>query len=66
VVLEIGAGLSNPTVRHFAHRVLLRPGGDLIRIDPREPHVGKLPGLGIAGGALATLVAIGAVLGEQP
>jgi NAD-dependent SIR2 family protein deacetylase len=65
VVIEIGAGLNIPTVRHFANRVVLRHGGSLIRINPREPHIGKLPGLGIAGGALETLAAIGAVLDAQ-
>ncbi|KFI08309.1 Sir2 family NAD-dependent protein deacetylase [Massilia sp. BSC265] len=66
VVIEVGAGLNIPTVRHFARRVVLRHGGALIRINPREPQIGELPGIGIAGGALATLAAIGAVLGENP
>ncbi|MFC3458174.1 SIR2 family NAD-dependent protein deacylase [Massilia haematophila] len=65
VVIEIGAGLSIPTVRHFAHRVVLRHGGSLIRINPREAQIGKLPGVALAGGALATLAAIDAVLGAR-
>lgn len=65
VVIEIGAGLNIPTVRHFAHRVVLRHGGSLIRINPREPHIGNLPGIGIAGGALATLAAIDLALGAK-
>ena len=66
VVIEIGAGQDIPTVRHFAHRVVLRHGGALVRINPRAPHIGKLPGVGIAGGALAALAAIDALLARQP
>jgi NAD-dependent SIR2 family protein deacetylase len=66
VVIEIGAGMNVPTVRHFARRVVLQHGGSLIRINPREHHIGSLPGIGIAGGALATLNAIDAVLGIGP
>lgn len=62
VVIELGAGTDIATVRHFAHRVVLRHGGALVRINPRAPAVGTLPGVGIAGGALATLAAIDAVL----
>jgi NAD-dependent SIR2 family protein deacetylase len=66
VVIEIGAGLNIPTVRHFAQRVVLRHGGSLIRINPREPYIGKLPGIGIGGAALATLAAIDTVLAGHP
>ena len=62
LVIEIGAGLNIPTLRHFAHRVVRAHGGSLLRINPREAHTGGLPGIGIAGGALATLEAIDAVL----
>jgi NAD-dependent SIR2 family protein deacetylase len=62
VVIEIGAGLNVPTVRHFAHRVVVRHGGSLIRINPREPQIGNLPGIGVAGGALETLTAIDGLL----
>jgi len=65
VVIEIGAGLHIPTVRAFAHRVVLRHGGSLIRINPREPDVSGMPGIGIAGGALCTLSAIGALLASR-
>jgi len=64
VVIEIGAGLNIPTVRHFSRRVVMRHGGSLIRINPREPHTGGLPGVGIAASALPTLAAIGALLGQ--
>jgi hypothetical protein len=62
VVIEIGAGLHIPTVRAFAHRVVLRQHGSLIRINPREPDIGSMPGIGITGGALQTLGAIDALL----
>lgn len=65
VVIELGAGLDIPTVRHFSQRVVLRHGGALVRINPRAPEVGKLAGVGIAGGALATLAAIDGLLGER-
>lgn len=65
VVIEIGAGLDIPAVRHFAHRVVLRHGGSLVRINPRAPHTGKLAGVGIAGSALATLAAIDALLAGE-
>jgi NAD-dependent SIR2 family protein deacetylase len=62
VVIEIGAGLSIPTVRHFAQRVVRRHAGSIIRINPREPHIGDLPGVAIAGAALETLSAIDALV----
>ena len=62
VVIEIGAGVNVATVRHFANRVVLRHKGSLIRINPREPYVSHLDGVGIAGGALRTLMAIDSVL----
>lgn len=66
VVIEIGAGLNIPTVRAFAQRVVLRHNGSLIRINPREPDVGGMPGVGIAENALPTLTAIGALLEARP
>jgi NAD-dependent SIR2 family protein deacetylase len=65
VVIELGAGLNIPTVRHFSQRMALRDDAALIRINPREPHIGRLPGVDIAGGALRTLSAIDALLGPQ-
>ncbi|MCA1855554.1 NAD-dependent deacetylase [Massilia oculi] len=64
VVIEIGAGLDVPTVRQFARRVVLRHGGSLIRINPRAPHLDGVPGVGIAAGALDTLMAIDRILGQ--
>jgi NAD-dependent SIR2 family protein deacetylase len=62
VVIEIGAGVSIPTVRHFAHRIVLQHQGSLVRINPREPHVGGPREVGIGSGALQALAAIDALL----
>jgi NAD-dependent SIR2 family protein deacetylase len=62
VVIEIGAGVNIATVRHFSHRIARRDGAALVRINPREADVGTLRGAGIASGALATLLAIDALL----
>ena len=62
VVIEIGAGVDVATVRHFSQRAVLACGGALVRINPREPGLGGLPGVGIAGGALEVLGAIDALL----
>ncbi|MGJ7917815.1 SIR2 family NAD-dependent protein deacylase [Massilia sp. LXY-6] len=64
VVIELGAGIAIPTVRHFSHRIAQRPGAALIRINPREPHIGMLPGVAIAGGALDVLSAIDQHMGQ--
>ena len=62
LVIEIGAGMNIPTVRHFSRRVVLQHGGSLLRINPREAQIGNLPGVALAGGALASLAAIDAAL----
>jgi NAD-dependent SIR2 family protein deacetylase len=62
VIVEIGAGVNIRTVRTFSHRTVLQHQGSLIRINPREPDIGSLPGVGIASGALQTLAAIDALL----
>jgi NAD-dependent SIR2 family protein deacetylase len=52
VVIELGAGMAIPTVRHTSERVVKRLGGTLIRINPREPEAP--PGqFSLATGALA-------------
>jgi NAD-dependent SIR2 family protein deacetylase len=67
VVIEIGAGLNVRSVRDFAQRVVRERSGSLIRINPHEAQMGNLPGIGIAGGALAALTAIDDVLtGNSP
>jgi NAD-dependent SIR2 family protein deacetylase len=65
VVIEIGAGLDIPTVRCFSNRVVLRHGGSLVRINPREPNLDGIPGIGISAGALQSLAAIDALLADR-
>jgi NAD-dependent SIR2 family protein deacetylase len=62
VVVEIGAGVDIATVRHFSRRAVVEHGAALVRINPREPGLGGLPGVGIAGGALQVLASIDALL----
>lgn len=64
VVIELGAGLAIATVRQFSQRTALRTGASIVRINPREPQIGNLPGVGIAGGALDVLDAIDRHLGH--
>lgn len=56
-VIEMGAGTSLPTVRRFSER----NGPRVIRINPREPQIDPARGVGIQGGALEVLEAIGAI-----
>lgn len=62
VVIEIGAGVDIATVRHFSRRAVVEHGAALVRINPRDPGLGDLPGVGIAGGALQALASIDALL----
>ncbi len=62
VVVELGAGTAVPSVRHFSHQVILRHGGRLVRINPREPAVPGSLDVGLAGGAAAVLAAIDGLL----
>ena len=52
VVVEMGAGRALPTVRRFSER----HGPRVIRINPREHGIAPGVGVGIAGGAMATLL----------
>ena len=58
VVVEIGAGSTIPSVRHFGQRVIFEHGGRLVRINPREFAVPTPRDVGIARGALEALRAI--------
>lgn len=61
VVVEIGAGTTIGTVRHFAARVCRdfgEQGARLIRINPREAGVADPLDVGLAMGALAALRAL--------
>ncbi|MGF1612519.1 MAG: NAD-dependent deacetylase [Gammaproteobacteria bacterium] len=57
VVIECGAGLAVPTVRHTCESIAARFAAPLIRINPREPEgpPGTLP---LAAGALEALVVL--------
>lgn len=58
VVIEIGAGTEIPSVRHFSQQVVAQHGGQLVRINPREPAVAASLGVGLACGALQALTAL--------
>lgn len=62
VVVEMGAGTAIPSVRHFSQHVLHRYGGRLVRLNPRDFTVPTSRDVGFAGGALAALQAIDAVM----
>ncbi|MBB3224426.1 SIR2 family NAD-dependent protein deacylase [Pseudoduganella umbonata] len=61
VVIELGAGTAIPSVRRFSEEVIRR-GGRLVRINPREPKVPTPLDAGLAAGALEGLSAIAARL----
>jgi NAD-dependent SIR2 family protein deacetylase len=62
LVIEIGAGMSIPSVRNFSQRVVLHHGGRMIRINPQEPQVASADDVGLPMTALAALTAIAALL----
>jgi NAD-dependent SIR2 family protein deacetylase len=64
VVIEIGAGLAIPTVRHFSRRVAQRPRGTLIRINAREFDVEREQDIGLGTSALLALDAISTILAK--
>jgi NAD-dependent SIR2 family protein deacetylase len=61
VVIEMGAGSAIPTIRYLSERLGSRPGVTVIRINPREPQIGR-PHLSLACGALEGLEKINARL----
>jgi NAD-dependent SIR2 family protein deacetylase len=61
LVIELGAGTAIPSVRQFSQQVVRR-GGRLVRINPREPEVAAKHDVGLAAGALDGLSAIAARL----
>ena len=63
VVVECGAGLAVPTVRHTCELIAARWGAPLIRINPHEPE-GPPGTLSLAGGALEMLTALAARVGN--
>jgi NAD-dependent SIR2 family protein deacetylase len=58
VVIEIGAGTAVPSVRHFSQLVVAAHGGQILRLNPREPAVAAAFGIGLAMGALQALQAL--------
>lgn len=62
LVVELGAGTTIPSVRHFSHGLLANRGARLIRINPREPVVPTPRDVSIPGPGLAALQAIDRVL----
>lgn len=58
VVIEIGAGTTVPSVRHFSYRAGRLYGARLIRINPHEAEVESLEAVGLSIGGLAGLKAI--------
>lgn len=54
VVIEMGAGSSIPTIRNLSERLGQRPTTKVIRINPREAHIGA-PHLSFSRGAVAAL-----------
>lgn len=65
VIVELGAGTTIPSVRHFSERIISQFGGRLIRINPRESGVPTRLDVGLPMGAAAGLVAIARVLGRE-
>lgn len=58
VIVEIGAGTAVPSVRHFSQLLVAAHGGQIVRINLREPTVAPAFGVGLAGGALQALQAL--------
>ncbi len=61
VVIELGAGTAIPTIRALSENLGHRAGATVVRINPREPHIGG-GHLALACGALAGLRGIEAVI----
>lgn len=62
LVVELGAGVAIPSVRHFGQSVISHHNGRMVRINPREPQVASPRDVGLAAGSLAALNAIDALL----
>lgn len=58
VVIELGAGSSVPTVRHFSESVVRTHGAKLIRINPDESDVPPGSGVGVSQRALLALITL--------
>lgn len=65
IVIELGAGTTIPSVRHFSQRVIHQFGGRLVRINPNECDVPTRMDVGLRMGAADGLVSIAKVLGDE-
>ena len=64
-VIELGAGTTIPSVRHFSQRVIHQYGGRLVRINPKECDVPTRLDVGLRTGAAEGLASIEDVLGPE-
>lgn len=62
VVIEIGAGVAIPSVRHFSQRMIYEFDARLIRVNPKDSQVPRDCDVGLPLGALAAISAINSVL----
>ena len=65
VVVELGAGTTIPSVRHFSQRVIHQYGGRLVRINPQACDVPTRLDIGLQTRAAEGLACIADVLGPQ-
>ena len=65
VVVEMGAGTTIPSVRHFSNRISHEFGGRIIRINPTESSVPSSMDVGIATGSLTALRGIEVFVRQQ-
>lgn len=58
-VVDIGSGTAVPTARNMANRLsAMFENGELVRINPRDPDLGRSKGYNFSLGALETLLAL--------
>ena len=64
MVVEIGAGVAIPSVRHFNQRMIYDFDVRLIRINPTDSQVPRDCDVGLCSGALTAIRAINDALGS--
>lgn len=64
VVIEIGAGVAIPSVRHFSQRMIYEFDARLIRINPNDSQVPRDCDVALDSGALTAIRAINEALGS--
>jgi hypothetical protein len=65
VIIECGAGLAIPTIRHLSEHAALEFDATLVRINPREPEVPDDEHVALKAGAREALEAIAARLASR-